>query len=366
MGRKRLATNRDLPPNLYKNSAGYFYYVNPNSKESKGIGRDKAKAFSQARAANAVLATMKPSSLADWVAGKVDYTLADWLPVYKELWLGKEKRAENTKRSCVMYLNRLEKSDFAWMRLSELTAAHIAPYIRLVEKESGAASALCMRARMSDVFRCAETEGLIDVGKNPVTATYIPSRTVKRERLSLEQFHAIHAQAPTWLQHAMFVALLTGQRRDDIAQMKFADYRDGYLYVVQGKGKGDVKLQLHGAIRLDQVGMSIGDAVQNCRDRVVSPFLIHHVEHNGSALPGNRISSNGISTAFTNARDAAGIKAQEGRTPPTFHEIRSLSERLYKAQFGADFAQAMLGHKNASMTEKYDSMRGGWKTIMAK
>jgi protein gp37 len=46
--------------------------------------------------------------------------------------------------------------------------------------------------------------------------------------------------------------------------------------------------------------------------------------------------------------------------------IRSLSERLYKEEFAADLPQAMLGHKNAQMTSKYDDLRGGWKTIAAK
>jgi integrase len=70
--------------------------------------------------------------------------------------------------------------------------------------------------------------------------------------------------------------------------------------------------------------------------------------------------------AFQRAREKAGIEASEGRTPPSFHEIRSLSERLYREEFGADFAQAMLGHKSAQMTSKYDDLRGGWKAINAK
>lgn len=77
MGRKRSAKNRSFPPNLYQNSAGYFFFINPASKKSKGLGTDKAKAFTEARAANAVLATMKKTVLADWVSGKQDYSLAD-------------------------------------------------------------------------------------------------------------------------------------------------------------------------------------------------------------------------------------------------------------------------------------------------
>ena len=55
--------------------------------------------------------------------------------------------------------------------------------------------------------------------------------------------------------------------------------------------------------------------------------------------------------------------AQKDRTPFTFHEIRSLSERLYKEEFGAEFAQSILGHKNARTTERYDDLRGEWKVV---
>lgn len=43
-------------------------------------------------------------------------------------------------------------------------------------------------------------------------------------------------------------------------------------------------------------------------------------------------------------------------TPPAFHEIRSLSARLYSEQ-GTD-AQALLGHKSPDMTAIYRDVRG--------
>jgi hypothetical protein len=40
---------------------------------------------------------------------------------------------------------------------------------------------------------------------------------------------------------------------------------------------------------------------------------------------------------------------------------------LYKKEYGAAFAQAMLGHKTATMTAKYDDLRGsGWQVVAAK
>jgi integrase len=100
-----------------------------------------------------------------------------------------------------------------------------------------------MRSKLSDIFRWAETKGVIDVGKSPVSATFIPEYKVKRERLSLEQFWAIHAHAPTWAKSAMMLGLVTSQRRDDIANMRFADYKDGFLHVAQEKSGGETKLQ---------------------------------------------------------------------------------------------------------------------------
>jgi integrase len=70
-----------------------------------------------------------------------------------------------------------------------------------------------------------------------------------------------------------------------------------------------------------------------------------------------------IERAFIAAREDAGIEAQEGRTAITFHEIRSLAERLYRDEFGPEFAQSILGHKSAKTTEKYDDLRGGWKVV---
>jgi integrase len=366
MGRRRLAKNRSFPPNLYQNPAGYFFYKNPQTKQQKGLGRDRAHAFSEARAANAVLANVKPSSLVDWVTGKTDYTLVEWLPVYRELWESKTQPAASTLQAAKSLLNRLGASDFAKMRMRAIETVHAAAYLESFGQASGAAMARNMRSKLSDIFRWAETQGVIEVGKNPVAATFNPEYKVTRERLSLEQFWQIHAQASTWLQNAMMLALVTGQRRDDIANMKFADFKDGYLYVAQGKSGGEMKLQIDGSIKLEKVGASVGEVVVGCRDLIVSRYLVHHTERVGRVKPGDKVRATGISNAFLKARELAKIGISAGRTPPSFHEIRSLSQRLHREEFGAEFAQALLGHKSAQMTAKYDDLRGGWKAIKAK
>ena len=47
-----------------------------------------------------------------------------------------------------------------------------------------------------------------------------------------------------------------------------------------------------------------------------------------------------------------------GANPAFFHEIRSLSGRLYEARQGEAFEQRLLAHKSLSMTKKYLDPRG--------
>ncbi|MFS2027691.1 tyrosine-type recombinase/integrase [Massilia sp. CT11-137] len=366
MGRQRLAKNRAFPANLYQNSKGYFYYRNPQTKKQKGLGREKAFAFQEARKANAALATREPSSLVDWVLGRKDYTLIEWLPVYRELWEAKTNPAANTRYGANSLLKKLAESELAKMRMRNIETMHVSTYLESFEKTTGAGHARNMRSKLRDIFRWAETQGVIDVAKNPVPATFNAPYKVKRERLSLEQFWLIHAKATTWAKNAMMLALVTGQRRDDIANMKFADYKDGLLHVAQGKSGGQTRLQIDGSIKLAKVGMSIGDVIAGCRDLIISRYLVHHTERVSSIKPGDKVRANGLSDAFKQARELAKIEASDGRTPPSFHEIRSLSERLYREEFGPDFAQSILGHKSVQMTDKYDDLRGGWKTVKAK
>lgn len=366
MGRQRLKKNRALPPNLYVNSAGYYSYRHPTIKTQKGLGKDRAAAILAAKDANAALATREPSSLVDWVLGKADYTLEGWLPVYRELWEAKTDPTENTLSGTNSLLRRLAASSLAKMSMKHIETAHVANFLKAFGEASGSGMERNMRSKLRDIFRWAETQGVIEVGKNPVAATFNADYKVKRERLSLEQFWLIHAQASTWGKNAMMLALVTGQRRDDIANMKFADYKEGFLHVAQGKSRGETRLQLDGAIKLTKVGLSIADVVAGCRDLIVSRHLVHHTERVSRIKPGDKVRAAGLSEAFKEAREKAKIEASEGRTPPSFHEIRSLAERLYREEFGAEFAQAILGHKSAQMTAKYDDLRGGWKTVRVK
>jgi integrase len=361
-----MARNRALPPNLYINAAGYYYFRNPFSKATKGLGKDKARAIQEARAANAVLATQKESSLADWVAGKKEFTLRDWLPEYRKLWLSRMAKppAANTVMAFDLTEKKIAGWDLAWMRLGDFKTTHIAGRILAEQENNGPAAAGQLRSRLSDLFRTAESQGHIPQGASPVSATYAPKKVVKRERLTLEQFLAIRECANTTLQRAMNIAILTGQRREDIVDMQFSHARDGCLHVIQGKSQGSTRLQIDLSIGLSALNMTIGDAINACVDGIKSDYMLHHQIAHGKARAGQGISCKTLTTFFGIAREKAGVKAEDGRTPPTFHEIRSLAQRLYREQYGPEFAKALLGHKNAATTEIYNDLRGqGWQRV---
>nr|WP_241584704.1 tyrosine-type recombinase/integrase [Rosenbergiella epipactidis] len=77
-----------------------------------------------------------------------------------------------------------------------------------------------------------------------------------------------------------------------------------------------------------------------------------------------QLSTSNLTTAFKKARDKSGFTWPENAAP-TFHEQRSLSERLYRAQ-GIN-TQKLLGHKSSIMTDRYNDDRGKeWVTVSLK
>lgn len=184
-----------------------------------------------------------------------------------------------------------------------------------------------------------------------------------RARLTLNDFLAIYEKAKTFsprVCRSMELALVTAQRREDIRTLSFRDVRDGRLWIEQEKTGSQVCIPQE--LRLSAVNWSVGEIVQRCRDVVVSRYLIHHSEHQGRAKPGDPVRATSLSCDFAKARELAKIKWPEGKSPASFHEIRSLAARLYAEQ-GVD-VQALLGHNSPDMTAVYRDVRGAdWITV---
>jgi len=87
--------------------------------------------------------------------------------------------------------------------------------------------------------------------------------------------------------------------------MQFKDISDGYLHIDQHKSGSLLRLNLN--IKLDCLGLSIGDVASVCRNNVVSRYLIHHVKNRSRAIKGDSVNVRAVSKGFTDARDRSGL-----------------------------------------------------------
>ncbi|WP_064203986.1 tyrosine-type recombinase/integrase, partial [Shigella flexneri] len=188
--------------------------------------------------------------------------------------------------------------------------------------------------------------------EDPASATR-PFRTeVKRSRLLIDEYLLIRKIADVqneWFGLCMDLALVTGQRKGDLAAMRWEDIRDSRLYVEQQKTGAKIRISLPTTI--SRLNLTLADVLDNLKK----------INGKNEKLLGGKTART-IAAQFRIARDTSGLK-WEG-DPPPFHEIRSLSGRLHSAEKGSDFTQALLGHRSSSMTDKYRDGRGReWKDI---
>lgn len=364
--RRREAKRRNWPDHLNQNGAGYFYWRDPDTKKDYGLGRDQAKAFAEARAANlAVEQRRGTKTLAQKLMEPAGKPLSEWATEYEQIYIDTRSPTPATVKTVRAGIRAIRTAPFIEKHLRSIETVEVSNFIEAATLKRGAQMAALIRKTLLDMFREAETKGHISSGSNPVSVTRVPSFEVERSRLTWEQFEAVYEAAgdmEPWVARSFELALLTAQRREDIANMLFADVKDGFLFVEQAKT--DVKLRIPVTMRISALGLSLEDVIKRCRDKVVSKSILHHARHIGKRRPGDPIDKDSLTRAFLKARTAAKITWETGKTAPTFHELRSLAARLYSEQEGVEFAQALLGHKSEKMTAMYRDTRGAeWTEI---
>lgn len=350
--RRRESKRKNWPANLYQKVDGYFWYRNPETGKTKGLGRDRVNAFDEAITANLALASKKARSLAQWVSGVEIKTLADYTIEYRDAYLLTHDKP-NTVKQIKSTAQFICAAPFANKPIDQASTKDVSEWLKTTESERGPFAAKQRRRLLYDIFTEAARDGLIKPGDHPVELTRKVSAKVQRDRLSLEQFLKIREHAEGWLVNAMSLALVSGQSRAEIAKAMFADYKDGFWYCNRGKTGAKIRIPLD--LRLNAVSLSLAEVVRQCRESgIVSKYLIHHRKTSKRAKKGAKVGLDLISKAFAEARGRAGIQPQEGREPPTFHEIRSLAGRLYKNEYGdVEWVQKLLAHSNQETTEGY-------------
>lgn len=280
-------------------------------------------------------------------------TVADWIPTYLDRVRARKVSAATHGR--IRRAVEAFSATHGHLSVSAIGTRHVADYLATISSATMRAKA---RTALQDCFREAITAGWID--RNPASDTRAPTPSVKRARLSVDEYRRIHAWSaenqPSWATRSIEMALVTAQRRSDIAAMRFADVVDGYLRVkpIKTRERG-TKLAIPLGLRIDVMGWTVGETIARCRDITVSHFMIHHPRTVGRARAGDPVVEDRLSEVFAEARIGAGVAIRNDH-PPTFHEIRSLALRLYAEQ-GVN-VQALAGHKDPAMTAIYTDARG--------
>lgn len=361
-------------PNLYplysrKVNKVYWRYKHPVTGKFHALGTNEAEAIAIATEANTRLAeqrTRQILAISDRIAtskGKA-ITTSTWLDRYQAIQDDRLKSGDirlNTYKQKAKPVSLLRER--AGMKL--ISAVDVRDIAQLLDEYIAAGRprmAQVVRSVLIDVFKEAQHYGEVPPGYNPALATKQPRRKITRQRLSLEEWKKIFDIADAthrYMGNAMLLALVTGQRLGDISRMKFSDIWDDHLHVIQEKTGSKIAIPL--SLRLNAINWSLRDVVARCRDYAVSAYLVHFFRSTSQAERGAQVKANTLTMNFSKARDLARIDWGEG-SPATFHEQRSLSERLYKEQ-GLD-TQKLLGHKTQQQTDRYHDDRGkGWSKV---
>lgn len=250
------------------------------------------------------------------------------------------------------------RAAFAGRLLADIRPFEIASVVYGLADQGQAFTARHVLTAMRDICNEALMQGWMDA--NPALHVKRPRAPIQRKRLTLEQWLEVRAAGernlPPWFGPMLTLALVSGQRRSDLVRMRKDHCWDGLLHVEQYKSGARIALPL--ALRLDVLGVTLEEAIEACC--AVGQPGEYVLRKSG----GGRLGAQSLSHRFATARELAGITVEAG-SPPSLHEVRSLSERLYRAQ-GVD-TQTLLGHRHQHMTDQYNDDRGltaaSWKVL---
>jgi integrase len=163
----------------------------------------------------------------------------------------------------------------------------------------------------------------------------------------------------------MDLGLHTLQRPGDVLQFRWEDITPTGLRVVQRKtGK---KLEI-------EIGQPLLVILDRCRDRVVSPFIVHRLPEKmrprgmraKARVHHTQVLLEQAEREFDQVRTASGLYMRTNN-PPTLHEIRSLGASLYReAGWPEGQVQLLLGHSEVQMTRHYlKGHEAPWERIEA-
>ena len=359
MGRKRTISD-GLPPNLTIEGDRYRYR-NPETGERPWLGTDKAKAIEIAEKANLVLQVRRQAKGTPVLMGYgIDMYIENVVP---------HKPWDTDTRKNAIYRLRALQADMRKRPVVTTDRVFLAEW--LDRKATSGDTFNKWRALLVELWRYWIERKWVDYNEAEAvmkrsTSKKLAENRKTRRRLDIDQFWAIHDHdaCEHWLKIAMEQSLVTLQARKEICGMQLGDYRDGWLYVIRDKVAAESEMAF---IRIG-VTPQIEDIRRRSMDGIASPFLVHRrskslkTTERQQKAHWSAVRPEYLSKAFKAARDATALfEGMAPRARPSFHEIRSLGARLYRAAgYEERYLQALMTHANKRTTEIY--LSGGHLT----
>ncbi|MFN3303051.1 MAG: tyrosine-type recombinase/integrase [Roseateles sp.] len=294
-------------------------------------------------------------------AADVD-SMAEWLKTFRSIIKDRGYSAQTLKNrgTCINYIE---------YQLGSRPLRAIKPHeIATVLKKCSPHKAGRVLMELRDIYVEAIANGTAEV--NPAAHVKKPPAPGLRKRLTLETWQAMHELAKAgpqrWVPAMLLLGLHTGQRRADLAKMRFGDVVDGHLRIEQQKKarkKVGARLAIPLSLRLRATGMTLGDVIELCRT-IGKPGDTMLRQANGRPIEMSSLSARFREHIVT----VCGPEAYKQFEWPSLHEVRSLAARTYISEgMAASTVQTLLGHKHAEMTALYLDDRGlsatDWKTV---
>jgi len=346
MAPRRTRKNAELAGTHLHYSGKYLYYKHPiTGKKIYMTGKTKQEAIQFALLANKQIPDQRKKYEQDHLPDLIDRFINDYLPL--------KEYAPATQKGVITKLNKI-KSEFEGVRLQEVTVLTLKDYLEKFKPHSRKHNRLVW----IDIYKYALSEGLCENNLAERTLTKkIPPR--ERERLTLQQFNAIYEIAPEWFQVAMLTSLLTLQRRNDLVKIRFSDYADGILKVIQSKTGTGLKITVN-----EQLDGIFKRAKQSA---ILTPYLLHKKpvkvrrEYIKQKDHWTQLTPEMLTRTFKKYADETKLFESSERQP-TWYEIKSLGGRLLIEQgFTKDFVQQLMGHQKLSTTMIYLGDGVEWK-----
>lgn len=211
-----------------------------------------------------------PKPLRRWLGR---YTIEDLLQHYEKVIQARTRWARKTtaqRRSDIKHI----RATLADLPLKSVRPHHLAKVIADFEEAGNNSVAQNLLLALRNLFNEALLLGWMHT--NPALHVRGPRRRITRQRLTLEQWRAVHAymqmNQPPWVVRAWLLALITGQRCADLVKMQWSDVRSDMLFVHQQKKGARIAIPLR--LRLDALDLSLEDVVGFCREPYAPLALI--------------------------------------------------------------------------------------------